>query len=87
MAYAIELRPRARRAFSKLSHEAKTRVQLAINKLADTPRPPGFKQLRGNPSLLRIRTGNYRVIYQVFDDRLVIVVVDLGHRQGAYKNL
>ena len=57
-----------------------------IELLRESPRPPHSKHLKGrlrNPH--RVRSGNYRMIYQVFDDRLVICVIAVGHRRDTYR--
>lgn len=82
--YRIELRPAAVRALSKLDPPVRNRVQGAIALLAQNPRPPAARALRGRPGL-RVRVGDYRVIYTVTDDvLLVVVVVTLGHRREVY---
>ncbi len=81
--YRIELRPAAVRALSKLDPQVRRRVQGAISLLADDPRPPGARSLRGRPGL-RVRVGDYRIIYTVVDDKLLIVIVTLGHRRDVY---
>lgn len=82
-AYRIELRPAALRALGKLDPPIARRVQGAIALLAQDPRPPGARALKGRPGL-RVRVGDYRVIYTVQDDVLLIVVVTLGHRRDVY---
>ena len=83
-AYRIELRPAAVRALRKLDPQLRPRIQGAIALLAQDPRPPGARPLRGRPGL-RIRVGDYRIIYTVQDDVLLIVVVALGHRREVYE--
>lgn len=82
-AYRIELRPAAVRALRKLDPQIRHRVQGAIALLAQDPRPPGARTLRGRPGL-RVRVGDYRIIYTVEDDVLVVIVVMLGHRRDIY---
>jgi mRNA interferase RelE/StbE len=53
--------------------------------LADHPRPPGCVALAGETRAYRVRVGDYRIIYEVFDDRLVVHVVRLGHRPDVYR--
>jgi mRNA interferase RelE/StbE len=77
--FRIELRPAAARALRKLDPAVRFRMQGAIALLADDPRPPASRPLRGRPGY-RVRVGNYRIIYTVADDVLLIVVVTLGHR-------
>jgi len=82
--YAIELRPAAVRALRKLDPQIRPRIQGAIALLAQNPRPPGARALRGRPGL-RIRVGDYRIIYVVEDDVLVVVVLTLAHRREVYE--
>ena len=81
--YRIELRPAAVRALRKLDPQVRGRVQGVIALLAEDPRPPAARALRGRPGL-RVRVGDYRIIYTVADDVLVVVVVTLGHRRDVY---
>ena len=83
MSYRIEVRPAAVRALKKIDHQDRPRIQAAIALLAQDPRPPGAKALRGRDGL-RVRVGDYRIIYTVRDDVLVVVVVTLGHRRDVY---
>jgi mRNA interferase RelE/StbE len=81
--YKIELRPAAARALRKLDPQIARRVQAAIALLAEDPRPPASRPLRGRPAW-RVRVGDYRIIYTIEDDLLLIVVVTLGHRRDIY---
>ncbi|HEU4701168.1 MAG TPA: type II toxin-antitoxin system RelE/ParE family toxin, partial [Conexibacter sp.] len=58
-------------------------IQGAITLLAEDPRPPAARALRGRPGL-RVRVGDYRIVYTVADDVLLIVVVAVGHRRDVY---
>ena len=84
-AYRIEVRPAAVRALRRLDPQVRPRIQGAIALLAQDPRPPGARTLRGRPGL-RIRVGDYRIIYTVEDDVLLVVVVTLGHRREVYEH-
>lgn len=81
--YRIELRPAAVRALRKLDPPVARRLQAAIALLAEDPRPPASRPLRGRPAW-RVRVGDYRVIYTIEDDVLLVVVVTLGHRRDVY---
>ena len=81
--YRIELRPAAVRALRKLDPSVRKRIQGAIALLALDPRPPAARALQGRPGL-RVRVGDYRIIYTVTDDVLLVVVVTLGHRREVY---
>jgi mRNA interferase RelE/StbE len=83
-AYRIEVRPAAVRALRTLDPQIRPRIQGAIALLAQDPRPPGARALRGRPGR-RIRVGDYRIIYTVEDDVLLVVVVTLGHRREVYE--
>lgn len=84
MTYRIELRPAAARALRRIDHQDRDRIRGAIALLAENPRPPGAKALQGR-SGLRVRVGNYRIIYTIEDDVLLVVVVSLGHRSDIYE--
>ena len=81
--YRIEVRPAAVRALGKLDRDVQPRIRAAIALLAEDPRPPASRPLRGRPGY-RVRVGDYRVIYTVADEVLLIVVVTLGHRRDVY---
>jgi mRNA interferase RelE/StbE len=81
--YRIELRPAAVRALRKLDPSVRQRIQGAIALLAHDPRPPAARALQGRAGL-RVRVGDYRIIYTVTDDVLLVVVVTLGHRREVY---
>jgi len=81
--YRIELRPAAVRALRKLDPTTSLRIRGAIALLAQDPRPPAARALHGRPGL-RIRVGDYRIIYTVTDDVLLVVVVTVGHRREVY---
>jgi mRNA interferase RelE/StbE len=59
-------------------------MDAAIGALAEEPRPPGSKKLRGGEDLYRIRVGDYRAIYRVEDDRRVVLMIDVGNRKDIY---
>ncbi len=77
------MRPAAMRALGKLDPPVAGRLQAATALLAEDPRPPASRPLRGRPAW-RVRVGDYRVIYTIEDDVLLIVVVTLGHRRDVY---
>jgi mRNA interferase RelE/StbE len=85
--YRIELSRDALRALAKLDKPVRRRIQGAIDKLVDDPRPVGMVALRGVPGAFRIRVGDYRIVYTLRDDRLLVVVIDIGHRREVYRGL
>jgi len=82
--YAVEFAPAAVRQLRKLDPAARRRVQAAIELLADDPRPPKARKLVGGAGEWRVRTGDYRIVYEIHDGRLLILVVAVGHRRDDY---
>jgi len=81
--YRVEVSPAAVRALRRVDPAHRGRLQGAIALLAQDPRPPGARALRGRPGY-RVRVGSYRLVYTVTDDVLLVVVVTLGHRRDVY---
>ncbi len=84
MTYRISLVPSAARQLKRLERPTQRRIRDAIDALADDPRPQRCSKLSGLDAY-RIRVGDYRVIYQIRDDRLVVLVVRIAHRADAYR--
>jgi mRNA interferase RelE/StbE len=86
MPNSIVLRPQARRFLDKLRDPALYyRLREAIGGLASDPRPAGCVKLSNKASLYRIRVGDYRIVYQIRDAELLVVVADIGHRREIYR--
>lgn len=85
MRYTIEFRPAAARDFRKLPADIRLRLAKKIDALATAPRPDGVKKLAGEAEFYRVRVGDYRIVYQIEDARLVVLVVRVGHRRDAYR--
>lgn len=85
MSYRIEFTSAAARQVKRLPHPARHRVLDAVTGLRDDPRPRGAKKLVGEQTAWRIRVGDYRVIYDVFDTEVVVTVVRVGHRREIYE--
>lgn len=83
--YRVELRPAALRDLRKLDANVRRRLATAIDLLARTPRPPGVEKLQGQESRYRVRVGEYRIIYQIEDRVLLVLVVRVGHRREIYR--
>ena len=84
MTYRVVLRPAAVRALKRIDHRDRDRIRGAIALLGEDPRPPGARALHGRPGL-RVRIGDYRIVYTVDDDILVVAVITLGDRSNAYE--
>ena len=85
MTYRVEVAPAALRQLRKLDPPARRRVQAAIELLSDEPRPGGAKKLVGGDGEWRVRTGDYRIVYEIRDSVLLILVVAVGHRREIYR--
>ena len=85
MTYRVEVAPAALRQLRKLDPPARRRVQAAVELLADHPRPSGAKKLVGGDGEWRVRTGDFRIIYEIHDDVLLILVIAVGHRRDVYQ--
>ena len=83
--YHVEIARRAVQSIAKLPRADQQRVRAAIDLLADEPRPPGCTKLAGEDSVYRVRVGDYRILYEVIDARLVVHVVRVGHRRDVYR--
>ena len=84
MIYNIEFRNKVLKVLIKINEPYYSAIKKHIYDLAEDPRPKGCKKLKGR-SGYRIRVGDYRVIYEIFDDILLIYVIDLGHRKDIYE--
>ena len=84
MTYAVEVTPAAVRQLRKLDPPARRRVQAAIELLADDPRPPRARKLVGGAGEWRVRTGDFRIVYEIRDGQLLVLVVAVGHRRDVY---
>ena len=82
--YTILLSKKAQKQLDKLSDHIAEPIFVAISELAENPRPSGCKKLKGREGY-RIRIGNYRVIYAIFDDELVVDIITLGHQKDIYE--
>ena len=98
MTYRIEIKPSAQKELAKIPKTSALKIIDKINahlnysptdekikSLAKDPRPSGCKKLTGTDHSFRVRIGNNRVVYSIFDDRLIIQVIKIGHRKDVYK--
>jgi mRNA interferase RelE/StbE len=83
MAHSIKFKISADKVMDALPEQQSTRILRAIRKLADNPRPSGCKKLKGRDEY-RIRVGDYRVIYEIHDDVLIVLVIKVAHRREVY---
>lgn len=85
--YDVQLSKGAARELRKLDRPVQARILAALALLQDDPRPATVKALSGHPGYLRVRVGDYRVVYTIKDDHLVVLVLTIGHRGTVYRTL
>jgi mRNA interferase RelE/StbE len=83
--YAIQFLPSAARDLEKLEPIVRRRIARRIEQLARDPRGGGAVKLRGADDIWRARVGDYRILYQIEGERLIVVVIKIGHRGGVYR--
>lgn len=79
MTYRITLAPSAARQLRTFDAQVRRRIQAALELLADEPRPPAAVRLVGGSGEWRVRTGDYRIVYEIHDDHLLVLVLRAGH--------
>ena len=89
MKYAFRWRERAVRQLRAIPQPAALTILRALTPLGDDPRRPDAngKKLSGYEDRYRLRVGDYRVIYEIADEQLIILIVGVGHRREAYRAL
>jgi len=87
MGYQIEIKHSARKEIEYLPKRDQRRIIAVIEKLSGNPRPEGVRKLTGAEDLYRIRVGDYRIVYQICDKKLVVWVIRIGHRKDIYKRI
>jgi len=87
MTYTIKFRPAVEKSLKKLPKNELIRIKGKIDALAENLPDPVTTKMRGNNKFHKIRSGDYRIIYEIHDDTLVILVARIGHRKDIYKRL
>lgn len=85
MTYRVRIAPAAERQLRKFDPQVRRRLHAAIDLLAEQPRPPAAIQLVGGAGEWRVRTGDYRIIYEISDSELIVLVLRLGNRREVYE--
>jgi mRNA interferase RelE/StbE len=83
--YTVRYSRSAEKDVQRLPAEIVERVQAAVRPLAENPRPRGSKKLKGFQNRYRIRVGDYRVLYEIHDAIVVVLIVQVSHRKDAYR--
>ena len=85
MKYSLRIAPAAERQLRQFDPQVRRRIQAAIELLAANPRPPKAAQLVGGAGEWRVRTGDYRIIYEIHDDQVLVLILRVGHRRDIYE--
>lgn len=85
MSYVVKLDPRAEKELHAADPVIRRRLFAAIVALAGNPRPPGVKRLRGPTDMWRVRVGDWRILYNIADRELTILVLKIAHRREVYR--
>lgn len=85
--YSIELNKTVLKSLEDIPKSDLKKIGKKIDGLASNPRPPKVEKLGGHENLYRVRSGDYRIVYQIFDKRLLILVINIGHRREVYRDL
>jgi len=87
MIYTVKFRPAVGKSLKKLPQKELIRIRRKIDALAENLPDPATTKMKGNNNFHKIRAGDYRIIYEIHDDILVILVAKIGHRKDVYKHL
>ena len=82
--YKILIKPSAKKELEKLHRKELQKIVVKIKNLSSEPRPEGSEKLSADDKY-RIRQGNYRIVYSIEDDKLIVLVVKIGHRRDIYR--
>lgn len=87
MKYSVEFRPGVLKSLKRLPRKDLQRIKKKIDEISENLPEPATTKMKGGTSFDKVRSGDYRVIYEIHGDRLVILVVKIGHRKDVYKKL
>ncbi|WP_084185376.1 type II toxin-antitoxin system RelE family toxin [Desulfonatronum thiodismutans] len=87
MNFTVHFRPGAARQFAKLTRNIQLELTPIIDQLAETQIPPAAKKLSAKDNLYRVRHGRYRIVYQLQNNQLIVLIVAVGHRRDVYRGL
>ncbi len=85
VSYRIEIKSSAAKELEKLPRKMIPRVVAIIKGLADNPYPQGVRKLAGFEHTYRVRVGDYRILYDIFEKKLIIEIIRIRQRKDAYK--
>lgn len=83
--YTVRYKQSTQKELERLPAKIVERIRAAIRDLADDPRPHGSIKLKDYENTYRIRVGSYRVVYEIYDDVVVVLIVQIAHRKDVYR--
>ncbi|MBU0484530.1 MAG: type II toxin-antitoxin system RelE/ParE family toxin [Proteobacteria bacterium] len=87
MQYSIEFRPFVLQSLKQFPKRELVRIKKRIEDLSSDLPDPKMTKMKGRNSFHKIRSGDYRIVFEIHEDRLIVLVVKIGHRKDVYKNL
>jgi len=87
LSYRIEIKRSAAKALKKIPKANRKRIVEKIDSLAESPPNPDTTKMKGNNPFHKVRIGDYRIVYEIQEDVLVMLVIKIGHRKDIYRNL
>ncbi len=85
MTYIVEIAPAAKRQIKKLTPPIQAQIIQKLEELRLDPRSPGVKKMIGEDNTYRVRIGTYRIVYEIYESSLLVIVVQVGHRREVYR--
>ncbi len=87
MSYRVDLRPTVLKKLKSIPKNEAKKISKKIDSLEKNPKPYGYKKIKGGENLYRVRAGDYRILYEVHDNALTILVIRIGHRKEIYQHI
>jgi mRNA interferase RelE/StbE len=85
--YKIEIKKSAQKEIRQLPREIREKVVSIINRLYDDPVPAEAQKIKGSDNIYRIRQGTYRIVYRLYKNELLVIIVRVRHRKDVYQDL
>ncbi|MBA3956903.1 MAG: type II toxin-antitoxin system RelE/ParE family toxin [Parachlamydiaceae bacterium] len=84
MTYKVFVNPKVEKALAKIDNKMALKIRNKIRELAKEPRHDGAIKLQGEENAYRTRVGDYRIIYEIYDAKVLVMVINVGHRKEVY---
>ena len=85
MKHTVVITRSPQKALDRLESDMYARITRKLEELEDNPRPMGVEKLSGREDLYRVRVGNWRIVYAIQDQELIVLVVKVAHRREVYR--